>query len=157
MHCEPGDASFSIAGERARFTAGRNTIEAAGLPPSFSLGRTTDSIFIAAEPDGRTRLYDGSKRMLAVVDGWGSDVVSPESGCAAGRVVLATSPAERDAADSITAFTLVDRKPSQAGEPAEFEGGITAFWTEGEGAVAVVHNAKTGAYAAYFITVDCAS
>jgi hypothetical protein len=157
MHCEPGDVSLPIAGEKARFTAGRNTIEAAGFSPSFSLARTTDGLFIAAEQDGRTRLYDGSKRMVALIDAWGSDLVSPESGCASGRVVLVTSPAERDAADSITVFTLVDRKPSQAGEPAEFEGGITAFWTEGDGAVAVVHNPKTGMYAAYFITVDCAS
>jgi hypothetical protein len=156
VHCEPGDASFAIAGEKARFTTGRNTIEAAGFPPSFSLARTTAGLFIAAETDGRTRLYDGSKRMTAVIDGWGSDLVLPESGCAAGRVVLVTSPAERNTPDSITAFTLVDRKPSQAGEPAEFEGGITAFWTEGDGAVAVVHNPKTGTYAAYFINVDCA-
>jgi len=155
MHCEPGDAAFGIAVEKARFTAGRNTIEVAGLPPLFSLARTMDS-FLAAEPDGRTRLYEGPKRPVSVIDGWGSDLVSPESGCAAGRVVLVTSAAEGDAADSITAFTIVDRKPSQAGEPAEFEGSITALWTEGDGAIAVVHNPKTGTYAAYFITVDCA-
>jgi hypothetical protein len=153
MHCEPGDASFPIAGEKARFTAGRNTIEAAGFPPSFSLARTMDGLFVAAEPDGRARLYDGSKRLGRAVDGWGSDLVSPESGC----VVLVTSATDADSADSITPMKLVDGRPSQAGAPAEFEGSISAFWTEGEGAVAVVHNPKTGTYAAYFITVDCAS
>jgi hypothetical protein len=152
MHCEPGDASFAIGGEKARFAAGRNTIEAGGLPASFSLARMTDGFLLAAEPDGRTRLYDGSKRMVAVIDGWGSDLASPESGC----VVLVPSAGDGDSGDSITAFTLVDRKPSQVGEPAEFEGGITALWTEGEGTVAVVHNPKTGTYAAYLINVDCA-
>jgi hypothetical protein len=153
VHCEPGDGWFGIAGEKARFMDARNTIEAAGFPPSFSLARTMDGLFVAAEPDGRTRLYDGSKRLVRAVDGWGSDVVSPESGC----VVLVTSAADADSADSITPIKLVDGRPSQAGAPAEFEGSITAFWTEGEGALAVVHNPKTSTYAAYFITLDCAS
>jgi hypothetical protein len=152
IHCEPGDASFAIAGEKARFTAGRNTIEAAGFPASFSLARTADGLFLAAEPDGRGRQYDGSKRAAGVIDGWGSDLGSPEPGC----VVLVTSAADGDSADSITALRFVDGKPSQVGAPAEFEGGITALWTKGDGTVAVVHNPKAGTYAAYLITVDCA-
>jgi hypothetical protein len=158
IRCEAGDASFAIAGEKARFTGGRNTIEAAGFPPLFSIARIADTsgaLFLAAGADGRTRLYDGSKRAVDAINGWGSDVVSPASGCAANRIVMVTWAAESDAVDSITAFTVVNRKPSQAGPPAEFEGAITALWPEGDGAVAVVHNSKTGTYAAYFVTTDC--
>jgi hypothetical protein len=160
LHCDSAEAVFPLAGEMAHFTQGRNTIDAAGLPPSFSIARiseTSDSLVLAAQPDGRTHLYDGSKRPVRVIEGWGSDLVSPESGCGAGRVVLVDSAADRGSDDSITAFTLVDRKPSQAGEPAEFGGSITAFWPSRDGAMAVVHNPKAGTYAAYFVTVDCGS
>ncbi len=160
LHCESGNGTFPVAGEVAHFTPGRNTIEAAGLPPFFSLARIADNsgaLLLAAEADGRTRLYDASRRPVGSIGGWGSDLVSPEAGCASGRMVLVTAASDDEAENSITPYALADGKPSQAGERAGFPGAVTALWAEQDGATAVVHNLKTGTYAAYFVNVDCGS
>ena len=159
LNCESGDVGFAQAGEQLRFTTARNTLEAAGWPPFFSYARLDEQsrpLYLVAELDGRTHVYDADKHLAWSFAAWGSDFVTPDSGCASGRQVLATGATDRDSGDSLTAFEFVDRKPAQVSDPAEFPGPIVALWPTANGALAIAHNLATGRYAAYSITIDCA-
>ena len=112
-------------------------------------------LYLTAELDGRTHLYDSLKKPAGAFDMWGDDFAAVLTGCGAGRVILASSPAARDAADSVTAFEIVDRKPVELSDPAEFSGPVTALWPAPGGAVAIARDLATGRYAAYSLTLDC--
>jgi hypothetical protein len=139
LHCEAG----------SMFTAARNTLEAGG---SFSEARTKD-VFLRAEVDGRTHVYDASEKQTAAFEGWGSDFVGIEGGCAATKIAATSESA--GGADSIALYELVNNTPVRLSDPAEFAGPVTALWGAKDGALAVVRNISTGRYEAYSIAVDC--
>jgi hypothetical protein len=108
---------------------------------------------LAAEPDGRTHIYDAARAPQGVFDGWGSDFVVL-AGCG-GRHVLASSASDPRATDSVTLYDLVNRVPVRVSDPLEFTGPVTALWPAGDGALAVVRNLSTGEYAAYNLALNC--
>lgn len=158
IHCDPVDTEFPLSGEPVKLTAGRNALASAGWPLFFSYGRIAEQpkpLFLLAEMDGRTHLYDAERRTAGIFDSWGSDFAVAESGCGASREILVTSAADRDSNDSIAAFEIVDRKPVESSDPMEFPGPITALWAAPDGAVAVARNLNSGRYAAYSIAITC--
>jgi hypothetical protein len=134
-------------------TAARNTLESDAMPAHFSNARTKD-VLLLAEMDGRTHVYDESQKPAAAFEGWGSDFVALQGGCAANRIA-ATSAAYGDAADSIALYEVVNNAPVRLSDPAEFPGPVTALWPAKDGALAVARNISTGRYEAYSIAVDC--
>ncbi len=151
VHCEP-------AGAGAEFTPARNTMQAEDWPPVFSFAQIDEHsrpLYLAAELDGRTHLYDSARKPAGAFDGWGDDFAAVQTGCGAGRVALASSASARDAVDSVTAFEIVDRKPVELSDPAEFPGPVTALWPAPGGAVAIARDLATGRYAAYSLSLDC--
>jgi hypothetical protein len=134
-------------------TAARNTLESDVTPAHFSSARTTD-VLLLAEMDERTHVYDSSQKTAAAFEGWGSDFVALEGGCAANRIA-ATSASYGDAADSIALYDVVNNAPVRLSDPAEFPGPVTALWPTKDGALAVARNISTGRYEAYSIAVDC--
>ena len=148
----PGrDAAFNLSGLSARFSAAGNTIEAEGWPPFFSYARSGD-LHLFAGTDGRVRLFDSAKLPAGAIESWGSDIASGEGTCG---TVLASSSSDRDQADTLSAFDIVDRKPAPVSEAMQFSGPITALWANADGALAVSRNLATGRYAAYRIAVRC--
>jgi hypothetical protein len=143
LHCDAGSL----------LTAARNTLESADTPAHFSAARTKD-ILVLAEMDGRTHVYDSSGKPAAAFEGWGSDFVAMQGGCAANRIA-ATSPSFGDAIDSIALYDVVNNAPVRLSDPAEFSGTVTALWPTKDGALAVARNISTGRYEAYSIAVDC--
>jgi hypothetical protein len=151
VHCDSG-------GTDLRFTPARNTLQVEGWPPVFSFAQIEEHsrpLYLMAELDGRTHLYDGATRPVGEFDTWGDDFVAIDNGCGAGRAILASSAGPRDAADSIAAFEIVDRKPVEIGDPAEFSGPVTALWPAPGGAIAIALDLATGRYAAYSLTISC--
>jgi hypothetical protein len=142
LHCDEGSL----------LTPARNTLESEAMPPNFSNARTKD-VLLLAEMDGRTHVYDSSGKPAAVFEGWGSDFVAIQSGCAANRIA-ATSANPSDA-DSIALYDVVNNAPVRLSDPAEFPGPVTALWPAKDGALAVAQNISTGRYEAYSIAVDC--
>jgi hypothetical protein len=61
------------------------------------------------------------------------------------------------AGESVTAFEIADREPVAVSQPVEFNGAITALWTDsdGTGAIAVSQNSETGRYEAYRLSIAC--
>lgn len=107
---------------------------------------------IATTPDGRALLFDGSSRPVASFAGWGSDVAALYSATRAPWPLLATRAGDWTAPDSIQAFDIIDRQAVAISVEIDFDGPITALWSEGENTVlAVSRNLKTGMYEAYFI------
>jgi hypothetical protein len=134
-------------------TPARNTLESDAEPAHFSSARTKD-VLLLAEMDERTHVYDASGKPAATFDGWGSDFVAMQGGCAANRIA-ATSGSSSDAADSIALYDVVNNAPVRLSDPAEFSGPVTALWPTREGALAVARNISTGRYEAYSLAVDC--
>jgi hypothetical protein len=134
-------------------TAARNTLEAADLPAHFSEARTRD-VLLLAWMDGRTHVYDASGKPVAAFEGWGTDFVAIQSGCAANRIA-ATSTSYEDSNDSIALYDVINNAPVRLSDPAELPGPVTALWPVKDGALAVVRNISTGRYEAYSIAVDC--
>jgi hypothetical protein len=133
-------------------TAAHNTLESDATPPHFSEARTKD-VLLLAEMDERTHVYDSSGKPVGAFEGWGSDFVAMNSGCAA-KHIAATSASYGDA-DSIALYDIVNNAPARLSDPAEFAGAVTALWPAKDGALAVVRNISTGRYEAYSIVVDC--
>lgn len=139
-------------------TPGRNTFELNDRPPFFTsaaLNEPGGAVTLAAETDGVTRLYDASQKTIGAIQGWGSDIVTPESGCAAAKYVLVTSPRDRDEKDTLTAFELIEHKAVQVSDPVEFPGPVTALWPQEGSVIAIARDLSTGWYAAYLVTIDC--
>jgi hypothetical protein len=156
VRCESIAAEFLLNGEPVRFTPGRNTLESGGWPPFFSLAKIEDqrqSLVALSQPDGRTQLYSGDRRPVGVIESVGTEIVSLENSCAAGRTIVASSTAEEG--DSLGVYEFADGKLAPAGEPLEFAGPITALWPSAGGAVAVSSNMAAGTYAAYSVAIDC--
>jgi len=107
---------------------------------------------IATTPDGRALLFEGSSAPIASFPGWGSDVAALYSTSRARWPLLVTRAGDWTAPDSIQAFDVIDRQAVAVSGEINFDGSITALWSEDENTVlAVSRNIKTGMYEAYFI------
>ncbi|HXT73421.1 MAG TPA: hypothetical protein VN785_06175 [Candidatus Angelobacter sp.] len=109
---------------------------------------------IATTPDGRALLFSGSSTPVASFPGWGSDVAVLYSTSRARWPLLVTRAGDWTVPDSIQAFDIIDRQAVAISGEINFDGPITALWSEDENSViAVSRNLKTGMYEAYFIHV----
>lgn len=107
---------------------------------------------IATTPDGRALLFEGSSTAVASFPGWGSDVAALYSATRATWPFLVTRAGDWTVPDSIQAFDIIDRQAVAISGEVNFDGPITALWSEDENSVlAVSRNLKTGMYEAYFI------
>jgi hypothetical protein len=120
------------------------------------LPREKYKLWIFSTVDGQVHLLDGVTDQTAAKLGWGSDIASVRSSCGLGWQVLVSG--SRDGlGQTVTAFEIADREPVAVSQPAEFNGGITALWTDsdGTGAIAVSQNSETGKYEAYRLSIAC--
>lgn len=143
-------SDFQLDGEPVHFTPGQNVLETADGQKFYSIARV-GAYRLVADLDGHVHVSQGQQKF--VLAGWGGDVVALPSVCNAGALVLAASPSEGDAPDSITVYELTGQSARAAGDPLPFAGPVTALWPASGGALAVVRQA--GRYAAYSLTLDC--
>ncbi len=128
------------------------------VPKFFSatlLPRDNGMLWLFAETDGHVHMIDGVSDQIVNVS-WGSDLASVKTTCGAEWQVLATTAGEQ-ASDSIRAYEFPDREPAPVSSEIEFDGVITALWTESRGdmAVAVSRNQETGTYEAFRLAMAC--
>ncbi len=88
-------------------------------------------------------------------EGWGSDWASIADPCAAGTVVIASSPDSEH--DSVRAYLIRDGQANQASDPLPLPGPVTALWPAEapRQATLVVYNLQTGQYEASRLAVAC--
>ena len=120
------------------------------------LPREKYKLWVFSTVDGQVHLLDGVTDQTAAKLGWGSDIASVRSGCGLGWQVLVTGNGD-GAGETVTAFEIADREPVAVSQPVEFNGAITALWTDsdGTGAIAVSQNSETGKYEAYRLSIAC--
>jgi len=127
------------------------------VPASYSAApvpRDKYVLWLFASVDGPVYLIDGITAQRAGKLGWGSDIASLRSNCASGWQILATGGGSGPN-DSIRAYEFLDREPVGMSQPVEFDGTVSALWTESNGtnSVAVVQNAAR--YEAFRLSIDC--
>lgn len=160
-------ASAVLPQERAFFAPARNFFTgvltpAIGkfttVPKFFSaalLPRENNPLWLLAGTDGRVHTIDGASDQITNFS-WGSDLAGVRTACGAGWQVLASNLGE-DTRDSIRAYEFPDRDPVAVTPEAEFDGPITALWTESRGdtAMAISKNRETGNYEAFRLAMAC--
>jgi hypothetical protein len=162
---ESGSRSLLLAGFSAarNFFDGRITTQTGqrkSVAPFYSVasadsqGRTW---WLLAGLDGKVRIFDATLEPAGTSSvQWGSDIAGTDAHCGSGSQVLATRAGDRGQPDAVQAFTLADRSPQPLTEAAELPGPVLALWTTGgASATAVVHDLRTGKYAAYSVGVVC--
>jgi hypothetical protein len=131
-----------------RFTGGRNTMEEAGWPPYFAHAELGSEHIIAAV-DGRTFIYDASRKQLNAAD-LGDDFAVISSACTSPKILAADSTA-----NSLAIFELVNHNPVRVSDAMELPGAVTALWSGGTSGLVVVRNKSTNRYEAYSVGLDC--
>jgi len=113
------------------------------------------TLWVFSATDGHIHLLDGVNDQIAGSLAWGSDLAGVRSNCGRGWQILATS--RNDGPDRVTAYEVADRDFAVASQPADFNGPITALWTESDSgnAIAVSKNIQTERYEAYRLSVAC--
>ena len=171
LNCFESDDPWPLAtdqpGLSAFFTPTRNFFTGALSPgiekqiavkafySAAMLPRDKYRLWIFATVDGQVHLLDGVTDQTAAKPGWGSEIASVRSGCGLGWQMLVSGSG--DGGETVRAFELADREPAAVSLPVEFNGGITALWTDsdGTGAIAVSQNSDTGRYEAYRLSITC--
>lgn len=129
------------------------------VPPFYSAAVFQDqgsTFWVLALVDGRSQIFDSGLEPLSSILGWGSGVTGTSARCAGGSQVLATRPGDAGEADGVQAFSIVNRTALPLAPPVTFPGPVTAIWhTAANSALAVTHDAVTGRYAAYALTMVC--
>lgn len=107
---------------------------------------------LATLPDGRALLFEGSATPVASFTGWGSDIAALWSRMRQRWPILVTRDGDWTQPDAIQAFDIVEHQAVPVSAPVDFDGPITALWSEGENeALAVSRNLKTGLYEAFLL------
>ncbi len=172
INCYESDDPWPLGTDQlslsAFFTPARNYFTGALAPgvgkqttaPAFysaaPLPREKYTVWLFATVDGQVHLLDGITDQTAGKLGWGSDIAGVRSGCGFGWQILATrSGVSPD--DTVRAFEFLDREPIGVSQPLEFNGSISALWTEsgGSSAIAVSRNSETGRYEAFRLIITC--
>lgn len=172
LHCYESDDPWPLAtdqsGLSAFFAPARNFFTGALSPgiekqtmvkafyTAAMLPRDKYQLWIFATVDGQVHLLDGITDQTLAKLNWGSDIASVRSSCGLGWQVLVTGNGE-SAAETVRAFEIADREPVAMSQPAQFNGSVTALWSDGDGtgATAVSQNSETGRYEAYRLSIVC--
>ncbi len=157
----------AIVSARAQFVSGRDffsgtIVPAIGkfssVPPFYSAAtvvRDASALWIFSGTDREIHIVDGvTDRVVAA--NWGSDIAGLQTSCGSGWQILATS-AGANGADSIRAYEIPDRDPVPVSPAIDFDGTISAMWTESKGdtGLAIVRNQVTGNYEAFRLAMAC--
>ena len=173
MECHVADEPWVLeSGSRAlllgNFAAARNYFDGrvttqSGMrktvPPFFSAASVEDqgrTLWVLAQVDGRSQIFDAAWPPAGVAGQWGSDIAGTDARCGGGSQVLATRLAERGEPDALQAFAVVNQTATAIATAVDFPGPVTALWPLGGISVlAVARDLQTGRYAAYLVTVVC--
>ena len=173
VQCRPGEEPWVLeSGTQqmllAQYAGNRNYFDGRvvaqsgtrkSVAPFYSAAAVEDAgapVWLLAGVDGRTILYtSGLDAAGEIPQPWGSDLAGTNARCGNGQQVLATRA--EDASDAVQAFRLVNRQAEAVSAPVAMPGPVTALWSVGSSAVAVVRDANSGKYAAYWLTLACGS
>jgi hypothetical protein len=172
LNCRESDDPWPIGSDAVRlsafFASNRNFFTGVLIPgvgkqtsaPAFysaaTLPREKYVLALFASLDGQVHMLDGISDRATGKLGWGSDIASIHTECGSGWQIL-TTQAGAGPHDTIRAYEFPDREPVLVSQSVDFNGMITALWSESNGntAVGVLRNSETGKYEAYRLNIAC--
>jgi hypothetical protein len=128
------------------------------VPPFYSAAAAEDggrTVWVLATVDGGAQIFDAGLDPIGPAGSWGSDITGVDVRCGGRTVVLASRAGDGRGPDAVRAYAVVNRAAEPLGAPAELPGPVTALWSAGSGAIAIVKNGATGLYQAFSLTVVC--
>jgi hypothetical protein len=133
------------------------------LAPFYSMAAAEDAggtLWLLAQLDGQTELFNAAWETVAAIPSWGSDLLGVNGSC--GVQVLATRPGGEGISsgqpDALQAFAIASHATVPASAPLPFAGAITALWpASSSSATVVVHDSGDRNYLAYVVTLVCGS
>ncbi|MGB9234682.1 MAG: hypothetical protein WCC04_09725 [Terriglobales bacterium] len=176
VNCSPSDDPWPLTSEdngtvpsvRAFFAPTRNFFtgvlspgigKISTVPPFYSAAsfpRPNYTLWVLAAVDGSVHLIDSINDQANRGARIGSDVAGVRSSCGLGAQFLVSENGD-STRDSLRAFEIPDRDPVAVSSALEFDGPITALWSDAglTSAVAIVKREDTGWYEANRISVTC--
>jgi hypothetical protein len=165
---DPWPLGTNDSGLSALFTPSKNFFSGALVPgiekqttvrafySAAVLPRGKRKLWILGTVDGQVQVIDGVTDQTVAKPNWGSDIASVGTGCGQGWQVLVTGNGD-GSVETVRAFEFADHEPVVVSQPVEFNGSLTALWSDsdGTGAIAVSQNAETGKYEAYRLSITC--
>lgn len=174
MNCQASDDPWPLSSDdnsiRAFFAPARNFFTGVLSPgigklfnvPSFysaaPLPRSNYTLWVLTAVDGSVHLIDGITDQAVRAGRAGSEIAAVHSPCGTGTQLLVSEAGEPEQ-DTLRAFEIPDRDPVIVSVPLEFDGRITALWSDATmtSVVAVIKREDTGWYEANRISVTCAN
>jgi hypothetical protein len=175
LNCSASDDPWPLTSEegganvvRAFYAPARNFFTGVLSPgigrisnvPSFysaaALPRSNYTLWMLAAVDGSVHMIDGITDQAIRGARSGSDLAVVHSSCGAATQLLVSDNGDPER-DRVRAFEIPDRDPVAVSSPLEFDGPISALWSDASltSAVAIVKREDTGWYEANRITVSC--
>ena len=165
--CTDSDDPWPIASQKAFYNVTRNYFTGVLAPgygtepgPFYSAAEYTRSggtITLFSQTTGQVVLYDkGVPKIITGTRDWGSDIVSIQSTCGGGSLLLA-SGAGAAPTDSVRAYEIPGREAIPVSGPMPLEGSVMAMWPANDGATAtvVIRKEQPVQYEAYNVSAVC--
>lgn len=132
-------------------------------PPFYSvaaLGRDEQAFWFFAGADGRTRVFDPAERLVATLDGFGSQLAALATGCGEdlpAEILLASGGGDWTVRDALAGYQFAGGRAVKVANAVELPGPLLALSTDAEArrAFAVVRHLETGRYEAHILTPAC--
>jgi hypothetical protein len=165
--CNDNDAPWPIVSQKAVYSAARNYFTGVLVPgyatqprPFYNAAeyaRSGGTVTLFSETTGRVVLYDkGIPRIVTGTRDWGSDIVSIQSTCSLGSMLL-VSAAGTAPTDSVRAYEIPGKEAIPVSGPMALDGSVMAMWQANNSATAtlVIRKGQPVQYEAYNVSAVC--
>jgi hypothetical protein len=168
LSCNDSDGPWPIVSQKAFYNAARNYFTGV-LAPGYATqprpfynaaeyARSGGTATLFSEITGQVVLYDkGIPRIVTGTRDWGSDIVSIQSTCSEGSLLL-VSAAGAAPTDSVRAYEIPGKEAIPVSGPMPLDGSVMAMWQQASDsttATIVIRKRQPVQYEAYNVSAIC--
>jgi hypothetical protein len=167
LSCNDRDDPWPIVSQKALYSAARNYFTGVLVPgyatqprpfyDAAEYARSGGTVTLFSETTGQVVLYDkGIPRIITGTRDWGSDIVSIQSTCRDGSLLL-VSAAGAAPTDSVRAYEIPGKEAIPVSGPMPLDGSVMAMWQANDSATAtiVIRKKQPVQYEAYNVSAVC--
>ncbi len=167
LSCNDSDEPWPIVSQKAFYSAARNYFTGVLVPgyatqqhafyDAAEYARSGGTVTLFSETNGQVVLYDkGIPRIVTGTRDWGSDIVSIQSTCSEGSLLL-VSAAGTAPTDSVRAYEIPGKEAIPVSGPMPLDGSVMAMWQANDSATAtiVIRKRQPEQYEAYNVSAIC--
>ena len=167
LSCNDSDDPWPIVSQEAFYSAARNYFTGVLVPgyatqprpfyDAAEYARSGGTVTLFSETTGQVVLYDkGIPRITTGTRDWGSDIVSIQSTCSEGSLLL-VSAAGAAPTDSVRAYEIPGKEAIPVSGPMPLDGSVMAMWQANDSATAtiVIRKKQPVQYEAYNVSAVC--